>query len=64
VNPTPTSNTIDLGSTQASENNTTAQASQTRNDAVQESQGKETVASTTQAQIRIVIKRPGSGGDQ
>jgi hypothetical protein len=36
VNPTPTSNTIDLGSTQASANNTTAQASQTRNDAVQE----------------------------
>ncbi len=63
VNPTPTSNTIDLGSTQASENNTTAQASQTRNDAVQEAQGQ-TVASATQAQIRIVIKRPGSGGDQ
>jgi hypothetical protein len=63
VNPTPTSNTIDLGSTQASENNTTAQASQTRNDAVQEAQDQ-TVASATQAQIRIVIKRPGSGGDQ
>ena len=64
VNPTPTSNTIDLGSTQASENNTTAQASQTRNDAVQESQNQENVASTTQAQIRIVIKRPGRGGTQ
>ena len=66
VNPTPTSNTIDLGSTQASDNNTTAQSSQNRNDAVQESQGQENVASAAQAQIRIVIRRPGggSGGDQ
>ena len=54
--------TIDLGSTQQSENNTTDQPGQGRGDAVQESQGSEGATSTAQAQIRIVIRRPGGGG--
>ena len=62
VNPSPTTTTIDLGSTQQSDNNTTQQPGQDRNDAVQESQGQESATSTAQAQIRIVIKRPGGGG--
>ena len=61
VNPGPTT-TIDLGSTQQSDNKTTQQPAQGRNDAVQESQGQESATSAAQAQIRIVIKRPGGGG--
>ncbi|HUF76490.1 MAG TPA: tetratricopeptide repeat protein [Longimicrobiales bacterium] len=53
VAPTPTGNTLDLGSTQ-----TTTEISATR-DPVQEAQGQETVSGTAQAQIRIVIQRPG-----
>lgn len=52
VNPTPTSGTLDQGSTQGGPENT--------RDAVQESQGQEG-ATSTKAQIRIVIKRPGGG---
>ena len=61
VNPGPTT-TIDLGSTQQSDNKTTQQPAQGRNDAVQKSQGQESATSAAQAQIRIVIKRPGGGG--
>jgi len=60
VNPTPTTGTLDKGSTQTG--STTAAATEKR-DAVQESQGQESVTKTAKAQIRIVIKRPG-GGDQ
>jgi hypothetical protein len=59
VAPTPTGNTLDLGSTRQGRNQTTSQTNTTR-DPVQESQGQETVPSTAQAQIRIVIQRPGS----
>lgn len=59
VNPTPTSSTLDLGSTQQSENQTQQSTGETR-DPVQESQGQDT-PTTTKAQIRIVIKRPGGG---
>ena len=62
VNPSPTTTTIDLGSTQQSDNNTTAQPGQSRTDAVQEAQGSEGATSTAVARIRIVIKRPGGGG--
>ena len=58
VNPTPTSGTLDLGSTQLSGSGATTTASQTR-DPVQESQGQESVTKTATAQIRIVIRRPG-----
>ncbi len=63
VNPTPTSGTIDLGSTQQKETAQQQTASEDRSDAVQESQGQENVTTAAQAQIRIVIRRPG-GGDQ
>lgn len=61
VNPSPTT-TIDLGSTEQSDNNTTGQPGQTRTDAVQEASGSEGATSTAVAHIRIVIKRPGGGG--
>jgi hypothetical protein len=56
VAPTPTGNTLDLGSTDQS---TTETNTGTTRDPVQESQGQETVAGTAEAQIRIVIQRPG-----
>ena len=59
VAPTPNGNTLDLGSTRQGRNQTTSQTNTTR-DPVQESQGQETVPGTAQAQIRIVIQRPGS----
>jgi len=59
VNPTPTAQTIDLGSTSQSDNQTQQQTNETRDDAVQESQGSEGATSAAQAQIRIVIRRPG-----
>ena len=59
MSPTPTSNTLDLGSTQQSEQQT--QQTSEQRDPVQESQNQENVASTAKAQIRIVIKRPGGG---
>jgi tetratricopeptide (TPR) repeat protein len=62
VNPTPTSQTIDLGSTQQSDNQTQQTTSEDRSDAVQESQGQENVTTAATAQIRIVIRRPGGGG--
>jgi tetratricopeptide (TPR) repeat protein len=60
VNPTPTSSTLDLGSTQQSENQGQQTTGEQR-DPVQESQGQEGSTSTAKAQIRIVIKRPGGG---
>jgi len=56
VSPTPTSGTLDLGTTTSSENTTTTGE---QRDPVQESQGQEGVSSTAKAQIRIVIRRPG-----
>jgi len=61
VSPSPTAQTIDLGTTAGS--GTTTQATSDRSDAVQESQGSESVTTAAQAQIRIVIRRPG-GGDE
>lgn len=60
VNPTPTSGTLDVGSTRPD-----GQSEQTgeQRDPVQESQSQERVTSTATAQIRIVIRRPG-GEDQ
>jgi hypothetical protein len=58
VAPTPTGSMLDLGSTQQGQSPATTQAGATR-DPVQESQGQETVPGTAQAQIRIVIERPG-----
>ena len=57
VNPTPTSGTLDQGSTQSKSN----PAATEKRDAVQESQGQESVTNTAKAQIRILIKRPGGG---
>jgi TolB-like protein len=59
VAPTPTGSTLDLGSTEQGRGQSTVQAGTTR-DAVQESRGQETVPGATDAQIRIVIQRPGS----
>jgi hypothetical protein len=59
VAPAPTGGTLDLGSTQQGKGQSTTQTTTTR-DPVQESQGQETVSATTEAQIRIVIQRPGS----
>ena len=58
VAPSPTGNTLNLGSTQQGKNQTTSQTT-TNRDPVQESQGQETVPGTAQAQIRIIIQRPG-----
>jgi tetratricopeptide (TPR) repeat protein len=58
VNPTPTSGTLDLGSTQSVGSGTASTVGETR-DPVQESQGQETVTTTAKAQILIVIRRPG-----
>jgi tetratricopeptide (TPR) repeat protein len=63
VNPTPTSTTIDLGSTKAAGNTGSTQNENNRNDPTQDSQGNPGVTNTTNAVIRIVIKRPG-GGEQ
>ena len=56
VAPTPTGTTLDLGSTDQS---TTETSTGTTRDPVQESHGQETVSGTAEAQIRIVIQRPG-----
>ncbi len=58
VAPTPTGGTLNLGSTQQGTTQTTTQTT-TNRDPVQESQGQETVPGTAQAQIRIIIQRPG-----
>ncbi|NJD18938.1 MAG: tetratricopeptide repeat protein [Gemmatimonadetes bacterium] len=62
VNPTPTTGTLDKGSTLAT-GQEQASSSVEKRDPVQESQGQESVTKPATAQIRIVIKRPG-GGDQ
>jgi tetratricopeptide (TPR) repeat protein len=61
VDPSPTAGTLDLGSTTTS--GETTPTSTGERDPVQESQGQEGVTKTAKAQIRIVIKRPGGGGD-
>lgn len=62
VDPTPTAGTLDLGSAGQSHTQPTQQAEATVREPVQEATGQETVPGTAQAQIRIVIRRP--GGDQ
>jgi tetratricopeptide (TPR) repeat protein len=62
VNPTPTAGTLDKGSATTAGKEQGATTTEKR-DAVQESQGQESVTKTAKAQIRIVIKRPG-GGDR
>jgi tetratricopeptide (TPR) repeat protein len=59
VNPTATSGTLDLGSTQQS--GTQTQQAGGKRDPVQESQGQEGKTGSSTAQIRIVIRRPGGG---
>jgi tetratricopeptide (TPR) repeat protein len=60
VNPTPTAGTLDKGSSTTAGKEQGAATTEKR-DAVQESQGQESVTKTAKAQIRIVIKRPGGG---
>jgi len=62
VDPTATSTTLGLGSGEQSQNPTSGEAQPANRDPVQEVQGQETVPGTAQAQIRIVIRRP--GGEQ
>ncbi|MDA0327910.1 MAG: hypothetical protein O2958_02690 [Gemmatimonadetes bacterium] len=59
VDPTPTASTLNLGSTSQSRDQTTAQTQDTNRDPAQEAQNQESVPGTAQAQIRIVIVRPG-----
>jgi tetratricopeptide (TPR) repeat protein len=59
VDPTPTSGTLDLGSTDQTQDQITQTTQDTNRDPVQEAQDQETVPGTAEAQIRIVIRRPG-----
>ncbi len=59
VNPTPTSTTLDLGSAGLAGNPTPEQSQPTDRDPIQEALGQESIASTTDALIRIIIQRPG-----
>jgi len=61
VAPTPTAGTLDLGSANQGQDAPTTTTNDTARDPVQE-QNDESVSSTTDAQIRIVIRRP--GGEQ
>ncbi len=61
VNPTPTSATIDLGSTQSAGKTSSTQNTDNRNDPTQEASGTEGPTNTT-SEIHIVIKSPGGGG--
>lgn len=62
VDPNPTAGTIDLGSAGESANPTPGQTQPTTRDPVQEGQNQETIPGSAEAQIRIVIRRP--GGEQ
>jgi tetratricopeptide (TPR) repeat protein len=62
VNPTPTALTLGLSSSDLVENPTTEQTQPSNRDPVQEVSGSESVDGTLDAQIRIVIQRP--GGEQ
>lgn len=59
VNPTPTSTTLDLGSIGLSQNPTPEQSQPTDRDPTQEALGQESISSTAEALIRIIIPRPG-----
>lgn len=61
VDPTPTATTLGVGSAEQSQNPTTEQSQPTNREPVQEVSGEEGSAAI-QAQIRIIIRRP--GGDQ
>jgi Tfp pilus assembly protein PilF/TolB-like protein len=60
VDPSPTTATLGLGSAEQSRNPTPEQSQPTTRDPLQELQG-ESISGSTQAQIRIVIRRPGGG---
>lgn len=62
VDPTPTATTLGWGTAEQSQNPTPEQTQPANRDPVQEVQNTETVPATAQAQIRIVIRRP--GGEQ
>ena len=62
IDPTATNVDLGVGSADQSRNPTSAQSQPTTRDPVQELQGQESVPGTAQAQIRIVIRRP--GGEQ
>jgi hypothetical protein len=62
VLPTPTAFTLGLSTSELVENPTTEQTQPANRDPVQEVSGSETVGGVTEAQIRIVIQRP--GGEQ
>jgi Tfp pilus assembly protein PilF/TolB-like protein len=59
VLPTATATTLGLGSAEQSRNPTPGQAQPTTREPIQEGQGQESVPGTAQAQIRIIILRPG-----
>lgn len=59
VNPTSTAETLGLGSADQSRQPTPGQSQPTTREPLQELQGQESVPGTAQAQIRIVIRRPG-----
>jgi len=62
VFPSPTASTIGLGSAELSGNPTAGQTQPATREPVQETQGQERLTGTAEAQIRIIIQRP--GGDQ
>lgn len=59
VNPTATSTTLDLGAAGLAGNPTPEQSQPTDRDPIQEALGQESISSTTEALIRIIIQRPG-----
>ena len=62
VDPTPTTGTLGVSTSEQIQNPTSTQTQPTTREPVQEGQNQETVPGTAQAQIRIVIRRP--GGEQ
>lgn len=62
VDPTPTAGTLGVSTSEQIQNPTSTQMQPTTREPVQEGQNQETVPGTAQAQIRIVIRRP--GGEQ
>jgi Tfp pilus assembly protein PilF/TolB-like protein len=62
IDPTPTTTTLGVSTSDQIQNPTSTQTQPTTREPVQEGQNQETVPGTAQAQIRIVIRRP--GGEQ
>jgi Tfp pilus assembly protein PilF/TolB-like protein len=61
IDPTPTAGTLDLGSANVGQDQTTQQSSDTVRDPVQEGTNDDNIASPPGTSIRIVITRPGAG---